>query len=214
MRMSRAAPWSAALFLVLAETSGCSPTITSFEGAEAEAVCPSTPEETVGAPCAVPGLRCGPQYTCGSFQASLLCVCTDGVFHCTDGTGRQLRDGGSAMCPGPAPAGACPPTERSAQLASCGEQGLLCSYPSPCTSRLDQCQCFGGATADGGFGLRFECVPAVCGGPDAGPPVEDAGSPVESSSEAGADSGAESGADGGYDETSTVDGLAGDAPAQ
>lgn len=83
------------------------------------------------------------------------------------------------MCPQPAPAASCPASEKSAQLAGCGEQGLLCAYPSPCAPALDQCECFSGATPDGGTGLRFECIAAICVGPEAGPAPIDSSSPVD-----------------------------------
>jgi hypothetical protein len=153
---------------------------------DAEAVCPATPDETIGAVCAVAGLRCGPLYTCGVNQASLSCVCTGGVFHCTDGAGNRLDAGAVPACPPPARAGSCPSTERGARFASCSDQGLLCAYPSACPSRFDQCQCFPGATTDGGFGLRFECTPAACSGFDAGVIALDSGG---SDSVAASDSG-------------------------
>ena len=212
MSASRAASATAALLLIVAAAAACTDSHTSFGSSPStQPLCPSTPEATIGAPCAVPGLRCGPQYACGIFQASLLCVCTDGVFQCTDGTGRQLRDGGRPMCPMPGPGSSCPSTERSAQHASCDEQGLLCAYPSPCAPRLDQCECFPGATADGGFGLRFECIPAVCPGEAGSMPVEsgDDGGPADSATETSADSNADTG----HDDGGETDALFGDARA-
>jgi hypothetical protein len=217
MSVSHAASTTAALLLILAAAAACSESQGSFGTSQGvQPLCPSTPEATIGARCAVPGLRCGPQYACGILQASLLCVCTDGIFQCTDGTGRQLRDGGRAMCPMPGPGSSCPSTERGAQLASCDEQGLLCAYPSPCASKLDQCECFPGATADGGFGLRFECIPAVCPGSEAGStPVEsgDDGGPSDSATETSTDSSADSNTDTGHDDGGETDALPSDARA-
>ena len=222
-KRSRVGLTTAAFAGLIVTTVGCSPDKGPSAGSAGAlgalgplAVCPSTLAETVGAACGVPGLRCGPQYPCGLLQASLLCVCTEGTFRCTDGTGRRVTDGGKPMCPQPAPAGSCPASETSAQFASCGEQGLLCAYQSPCSQRLDQCQCFSGAISDGGVGLRFECIPAVCNGPEAGPAPPDSGraaeasAPTDSSLESSTDAGAEAG---GPDDASSDEGMRGDATA-
>jgi hypothetical protein len=220
-----------AVFVGLTGPAACagSKTVPSAQS-DAEAVCPATPAETIGVACAVAGLRCGPQYTCGIDQATVLCVCTGGAFRCTDGAGNQLDKGAVPMCPAPTRGGSCPSTERGAQLSTCSEQGLLCPYPSACPSRFDQCQCFPGATIDGGFGLRFECTPATCGGFDAGAIVRDSGNPADaiadsphvfdsggdseaaSSADSGSDSEAASGTDSGGDESIGNDAPAGDAP--
>lgn len=201
---------------VIATTGACSPDAgPPTGGADAIAVCPSTPEETIGAACAVPGLRCGPQYACGLAQVSLLCVCTGGTFQCSDGAGHQIANGGTPMCPQPATAGSCPSSEKSAQFAPCGEQGLLCAYQSPCAPSLDQCECFSGATSDGGTALRFECTPAVCIGPEAGPASTDSGSPIDaqdgsSPMDSSLDEGTDSGEAGGWDVTSGANDSAAD----
>jgi hypothetical protein len=157
--------WSAAIAIAAAigVATACNGSTPSPSPAEAQApMCPATPAATIGAACGVAGLRCGPEYTCGLLQVTLLCVCQDGTFQCTDGTGHQLDSPDAVICPPAAATSSCPATERSAQLASCTEQGLLCSYPSSCPSTLDACQCSAGTTASGGFGLRFECRPATC----------------------------------------------------
>jgi hypothetical protein len=221
MESSRIGLTAAAFAGLIVTTVACSPdTGSSAEGAGAvavPAVCPSTPAETAGAACGVPGLRCGPQYPCGLVQASLLCVCTEGAFQCTDGTGRRIADGGKPMCPQPAPSGSCPASETRAQFATCGEQGLLCAYQSPCSRRLDQCQCFSGPIPDGGVGLRFECIPALCNGPEARSAPPDSGPAAEAS--AATDSGLESSADtgaeaGGSEDADATDGTRGDATAE
>jgi hypothetical protein len=173
---------------------------------DASAVCPATPEETVGAACALPGLRCGPQYACGILQVALLCVCTDGVFRCTDATGAMLDAAVTPACPGVSPPEACPSTERAANLAACTEQGLLCAYPSACSSsRFDQCQCFPGAMANGQFGLRFECNSAACATFDGGAVIDAAGAgdsrarldaQVDSLADSSGDSSSEAASDG------------------
>jgi hypothetical protein len=171
----------AALLIGLAWTAACdSSTVGAGTAGDARgAVCPATPEETIGAACGFPGLRCGPQYTCGFIAVSILCVCTDGVFRCTDATGAALDAGTPPTCPQGTPAESCPSTELAANLARCTEQGLLCAYPASCTSRFDQCQCFPGAMANGQFGLRFECTPG-CGALDGGVGVIDSGGAMDS----------------------------------
>jgi hypothetical protein len=220
-RMAKAAV-GAAVFagLISAAACGGSEAVSSSAQSDAAAVCPATPSETIGAACAVAGLHCGPRYTCGITEATLLCVCSGGTFHCTDGAGNPLDKGAAPGCPAPARGGTCPSTERGAQLSSCGEQGLLCAYPSACTGRFDQCQCFPGPTIDGGFGLRFECTPATCGGFDAGVIVFDAGNAVDAVADSprvpdsGGDSEAASTTDSGADASSDKDAPTGDAPSE
>jgi hypothetical protein len=187
---------------------------------DAQATCPTTPEETIGVACAFPGLTCGPEYTCGTSTVALLCVCTAGTFQCVDGTGAAVAPDASLACPGTPATSACPTTETTAELATCTEQGLICSYLSSCPGMLDQCQCAAGATVSGGFGLRFECNPLTCvdGGPpvDAAPPV-DAGPSVDATLPAdaggrGSDAGAEGGLDAGADGAMAAD--AGATPAR
>jgi hypothetical protein len=136
--------------------------------ADAQAVCPATLQDTIGGRCAASGLVCSPTFTCGILDVALLCVCDGRTFQCTDGAGNPIATVDALACPGSRAGGSCPATERVAQLAPCTEQGLLCAYPSSCPAKYDPCQCFPGVTAGGGFGLRFECQTAHCGGPDAG----------------------------------------------
>jgi hypothetical protein len=135
--------------------------------AEAGAICPATVEATIGARCAVVGLRCGPQYTCGLLQPTLLCVCDGASFHCTDSVGNEVDT--SPTCPGPVATQSCPANGAGVQNLACKEQGLLCPYPSSCAGQYDQCQCSPGALVDGGFGLRFDCQRGTCR--DAGPAI-------------------------------------------
>jgi hypothetical protein len=178
---------------------------------DAQAMCPATPEQTVGAACAVAGLRCGPAYTCGLLDVTLLCICTGGAFRCTDGRGTPIDTAGAITCPGAASAGSCPVTERSAQLAPCSEQGLLCAYRSSCPNKFDPCQCSPGATASGGFGLRFECQPAVCGGVDGGTATFDSGRDSSSSFDSGVDGDSGAGADSGLEGSTGTDADSGEA---
>jgi len=70
MSVSHAASTTAALLLILAAAAACSESQGSFGTSQGvQPLCPSTPEATIGARCAVPGLRCGPQYACGILQA-------------------------------------------------------------------------------------------------------------------------------------------------
>lgn len=190
---------------------------------DAQVGCPATLTETIGVACDIAGRMCGPEYTCGILRVSLLCVCTGGVFECTDGAGNKLDAGTAPACPAPPRPGVCPPTEKNAQLASCTEQGLTCAYPSACASRVDQCQCFPGTTINGDFGLRFDCIPATCGGFDGGTIVFDSGGASDTGADTApyldagraADSGTDATSDSGSDGPSvTADALAGDARSE
>jgi hypothetical protein len=211
-----------ALFTVFAAAAACGSSSKTPSGARLDAdatVCPATPDEAISAACTVPGLQCGPQYTCGVTQVTLLCVCTNGVFQCTDGAGNLLIRGDTPACPGKTTAGSCPAAEADAQLMPCGEQGLLCAYPSRCSGRFDQCQCFPGMMPGGGYGLRFDCQVVTCGGAlgesdsgaDSSVPSQD--SSVDSGPDSSLDSGRDSApdADSGTDAPTGSDALAGDA---
>ncbi len=167
-----------ALLLVVACSSSQSPTAPA---PDAQALCPATPEATIGAACATAGLVCAPNYVCGSTTASLYCMCMGGTFSCHDGLGNALTSGQSPICPGTPPATpACPASLKAANLKACTTPGQICAYPSACaTAAFDQCTCFPGETATGGFGTVFTCQQAVCpsdGG--AAPPTPDAGADV------------------------------------
>jgi hypothetical protein len=144
---------------------------------EAGPVCPLRPEDTIGVACAFEGLRCGPQYTCGFLQVTLLCVCTEGTFHCTDSTGAEVV--APPDCPAESgDAGGCPRTAPLTTLDPCTDDGLLCAYPTSCPGRFQQCQCAPGTFGDGGFGLRFACQALTCDESDgATAPVADASRP-------------------------------------
>ncbi|HEY4013334.1 MAG TPA: hypothetical protein VGM06_08350 [Polyangiaceae bacterium] len=220
-RASKGGTWVAiaaplACAVVVACSSSASPPATH---AAAQAVCPATPEDTIGVACSVSGLTCGPEYTCGVSTVALFCVCTAGAFQCVDGTGAPVAQGDVLACPDASATQICPASERTAELAACTEQGLLCTYASSCPSMFDQCQCTAGTTASGAFGLRFDCNPSTC--PDGGPPVDgaapvDGGVPTDAAPpvDAGAstpDSGAAGGLDGGSDAAPPPD--AGTTPA-
>ncbi|MDP8999793.1 MAG: hypothetical protein M3O46_06755 [Myxococcota bacterium] len=186
--------------------------------ADVQVGCPATLPETIGVACVGDGRTCGPEYTCGVLRVSLLCVCTGGVFECTDGTGNKVDAGTVPACPASPHPDVCPASERNANLASCNEQGLTCAYPSACASRVDQCQCFPGATLDGGFGLRFDCIPATCAGFDGGIIVFDSGSATDAGADApgldasqALDSGTDATSDSRSDGPNPTDALASDA---
>jgi hypothetical protein len=156
---------------------GCSSTgneAPSESHADAQALaCPATPQDTVGKPCSLEGLTCGPQYACGIAEASLYCVCSGGAFQCRDGKGDVLNAGDALPCGStPAPPPACPASEAAAQLLPCADVGQVCAYRSACAATFDACYCFAGETANGGFGKVFVCKPAVCGFDASVPPID------------------------------------------
>jgi hypothetical protein len=143
--------------------------------AAAQAVCPATPGETVGAACSADGLVCGPQYPCGNTLVPLYCVCMQGAFACRDGLGHSLAHGDTPSCPGALTTPpACPATEFAANLNPCSSPGQICAYPSACPNVFDACTCSAGETASGGFGTVYVCEPAVCLTDAAPPPLVDA----------------------------------------
>lgn len=172
--------------------------------------CPPSLDKTIGAACSMNGLVCGPSIACGLTELTISCVCTGGVFRCLDAQGNPLASAAAVTCPDGSEvvdAGACPRSEKAASLAACSETGLLCAYPSACPGSLDQCQCFPGTMASGGFGLRFECRPASCPNPDAAvihfdaagepPPAADSGGGSEDATAGGRPPDAGSPKDGG-----------------
>jgi hypothetical protein len=132
--------------------------------------CPATIALTVGAGCSDEGLLCGPDYTCDLGDVPLLCVCTAGVFACTDATGKSVTTGETPACP-PYTAAVCPPDEKSAISASCDDIGLVCDYPSTCGGGTDSCACIGAGSSP-----TFDCQQAPCAGSDAGIVAADGGS--------------------------------------
>jgi hypothetical protein len=64
---------------------------------------------------------------------------------------------------------------QAANLKACTTPGQNCPYPSACaTGTFDQCTCFPGETATGGFGTVFTCQQAPCPTDAAAPPTPDA----------------------------------------
>ena len=198
-RMSAHAVWTVATALGLASVAqlapGCSSSTAPAPLADAEAICPASVADAVGAACAVEGLVCSPEYACGILPATASCTCVGGAFACTDVTGKPLAPGGEPACPATATSETCPATEVLANRHACTESGLECAYPSTCASSTDydQCECFTGALLDGGTGLRFEC-PSPCDSGavplvplDAANPPNDAASADAQSTDAHAD---------------------------
>jgi hypothetical protein len=91
------------------------------------------------------------------------------------------------MCPPKPPAiPACPGSLQAANLAACTTPGQICAYPSACSNATyDQCTCFPGETATGGFGILFTCKQALCPTDGAAPPTPDAA--ADATLDAGAD---------------------------
>jgi hypothetical protein len=87
-----------------------------------------------------------------------------GTYVCHDGLGNTLMAGQAPTCPAKPPATpACPASLQAANFAACTAPGQICAYPSACaTTTYDQCTCFPGETATGGFGTIFTCKQAVC----------------------------------------------------
>jgi hypothetical protein len=134
-------------------------------------VCPDTPQDTIGKACPVEGTVCGPQYACGNTLASLYCVCTGGTFQCRDGANHTLAAGDTPTCPKPpGQPPACPASLSAANLRACNTPGQICPYPSACQGAFDECTCFPGETANGGFGVVYVCQQAICAGDASAPP--------------------------------------------
>jgi hypothetical protein len=148
--------------LGLAGLGGCTSTSAPPRAApDAQAICPNTLADTVGAPCAVEGLVCSPQYSCGVAPGIARCVCTSGAFACSDLEDAALE--GADATPSCPPAKApqkCPLSELAANLAACMEPGLQCTYRAGCdaTPGFDTCQCSAVQLPDGGVGSRFVCT--------------------------------------------------------
>ncbi len=195
---ARRAPWVLALGLPvgLASLAGaCTSTSTppAATTVDAQAICPNTLTETLGAPCTVEGLVCSPQYSCGIALGIARCVCTSGNFACSDLEDAALEGPDAApSCPPTKAPDKCPVSEQAANLAACTESGLPCTYPAACdaTPGFDTCSCTATKLPDGGMGKRFVCH-SKCG-PDAAPPSNDA----ESASAPDADATAQPSRDG------------------
>jgi len=168
-----------------ASSSDCKSSQPTGDPPDAATVCPATPEDTIGRACAVEGMQCAPEYTCGETQAAVYCTCTGGVFKCTDGHLDELDAGDVPSCPPRGGRVVCPATEATASGAGCSEQGAQCAYPAKCDGGVpeyDTCYCFTGQTLGGTMGLRWECS-NTCGsagapgdgGADAGTAPADAG---------------------------------------
>jgi hypothetical protein len=147
-----------------------------------------------GASCGIEDYACAIGYVCGAFNQQARCICTKGVFVCTDSTQATVEKGGTPAC---TPNGAgndkeCPTTQTLADQKKCTTSGLQCHYPgsvcpAPSTQvNKDVCQCI--ASNDGG--LAFKCERQFCNPqsdasndlPDTAPPP-----PVDAGKDAAAD---------------------------
>jgi hypothetical protein len=137
--------------------------------------CPGTVEATVGAACDSPGEVCSPTFPCGLATVTVRCICQEGTFQCTDGSGNPFASGGTPSCgeAGPAPM-ACPATESAAMTTACtlAEDGQQCPYPPSCpggTLTFDRCTCEPNLD---GSGFAYACENACHSG---SVPVPEAG---------------------------------------
>jgi len=200
--------WAGVVFVVavsanaLVGATGCSSSSssgTSKPDAQSQA-CPATIDDTVGQPCPVNGVICGPTFPCGATQVPITCTCFDGAFSCVDGSGAPFDNSSPPKCPTPAGnSPSCPADESSASNTTCtvAHIGQQCAYAPKCpggTLTYDVCTCTSGTTKSGGQGIFFQCEDSCTGG---GGPVPEAGAPeTGSSSDASSDSG---GGEGGGD---------------
>jgi hypothetical protein len=146
--------------LTLLALLGCSSAKKVAVGADASAYCPNTVDETAGAACVAGQKPCYPEYPCGLFSVTATCTCSGGTWGCTDVTGAQLASSSDTpKCPAASPGGGtCPASVMAANGNACGQIGQLCTYQPACDAgTFDQCECFPGILADGGFGPRYEC---------------------------------------------------------
>ena len=153
----------------------CSPASSSSGAVTQPAVaapppCPLSYELAATASCS-DGQICPYLAACEPIAGNATCVCSGGHFACTGVPGVDLdaaAGDASPACPLLATTEVCPTTEASARGLFCSEPGLICHYPSACTSipAYDSCQCVAGRTVD--EGVHFECTPACEALPDAG----------------------------------------------
>jgi hypothetical protein len=115
---------------------------------EAGAVCPQSPKDAVGKPCAPEGYACAVGYLCpAEVWQQAHCTCTKGVYACVDATGTDVAAGMDPTC-SPTP----PPTE------TCGQSPMDISGKS-CNTASYTCY-FTGATCpeNGGKPYTDDCV--------------------------------------------------------
>jgi hypothetical protein len=131
------------------------------------------------ASCSVEGQVCPFLVPCATFAANASCVCSGGHFVCAG-----FDDAGIA-CPALSTTEKCPLNETAASGLFCSDLGLICTYPSACSSipDYDSCQCIGGPTADAG--PHFECMQACDLTGDATAPIfADGGTPDANAADA------------------------------
>jgi hypothetical protein len=191
-------------------STGCSAKDNQGVSADGSVVspCPTTIQDTVGKPCPVEGMRCGPTYSCGPTDVPITCTCFGGTFACVDGSGNPFDGSTPPACNTPPSGASCPASESAANFAPCTEAqvGQPCAYPAQCTggtSTFDLCTCQSAVDKSGAPALVFVCENSCSGGtgplPEAGMPESDASSPhvdaeagsVETGTEAGGEAAAD-----------------------
>jgi hypothetical protein len=134
---------------------------------DAGLVCPGSIADN-GKACSVEGQSCPTGYPCGAFAQQATCVCTNGVFACTDATGAVVDpNGGTPACkPQTANNPNCPTAE--ADSTKCTDTGLQCFYagvtcPGATAPSQDVCQCVANPSSTSNpAGLVWKCEPATC----------------------------------------------------
>jgi hypothetical protein len=137
----------------------------SSASSTAQPPCPASYADVASASCSVEGQVCPFLAPCEIFAANASCVCSGGHFACSG-----FGDAGVA-CPVLSTTEACPVTETAASGLFCSELGLICTYPSACTSipAYDTCQCVGGRNAT--EGNHFQCIASCMPTGDASAPA-------------------------------------------
>ena len=160
------AMWGGVLFFGVSwgTMAGCSTDDASTAGKPVPAgYCPNTVRAAAGVACTQDGLICPIGYQCGSVPEQANCVCTAGLFVCTDAAGETVAKGAEPTC---VPQGQgndqeCPATEDVAHGKPCTTAGLLCYYSGLLcpegngVPNRDVCQCKGSP-------LQLECEIESC----------------------------------------------------
>jgi hypothetical protein len=133
---------------------------------EATGTCPANIPAANGERCAQNGLECRMPITCDAVNEQVKCLCTNGLFECSDHFG-PIPIGGDPTCTprGPADDSACPPTMAVAAGLACETTGKLCSYEGPICPEsltgkpvLEACVCRGLSNGT----KHYVCYPHRC----------------------------------------------------
>jgi hypothetical protein len=135
---------------------------------DASLSCPVTVDVANGAACPVEKQDCPIGYPCGPFAQQAHCICTNGIYVCTDSAGNAIDKGASPVCvpPGSGNDKDCPASEADAvsdKGGVCKTPGLQCFYigascPENAQPNMDVCQCVG--VGDGS--LHYNCEQKTC----------------------------------------------------